>query len=120
MPADDKSIESNRRDAIFTGLLTAAVSWGAIVFFGYLETPPYTYNEIFGNVVPLCVFGFIGFIAGVLIVLSTLAICWPYRVSPFTSFWRLLAVIVIAICICKLAVYLGVRHMVLRPPPYGI
>jgi hypothetical protein len=85
---------------------------------GFVFTPArYYQNEIFGDIIPVAVYGFTGFFAAAATFLAALALLFPWRLQSFTFVSKLRIALIISACGCCAAVYFGLKMMSHNEPP---
>jgi hypothetical protein len=115
MVGDDRSA---RLDACLGAFILSGMVWAFVMLLGWMLTPPDTYNEPAGAIIPICVFGFSGALAASASFAFAMAVFRSPRLSPLTPVPRFIIAGVVAACLCGAATYWGVRHMEAHPSRY--
>lgn len=111
--------QANHRLTWFTSCATSGIIPVISICLGFILTPPAKYNEVMGDLIPVCVFGFYGALAAVLSFSVTFPIIGGIWLKSLPMPFRMTIALLISACTCAGAVYVGLRHMMgLTPAIY--
>ena len=97
-------------------LLLCLVLFPISIGLGFKITPQEKlYNDWFGVLTPLCVYGFNGAIAGAVATLGTVWVSRSSRLRSWPLFLRVLLAIVISVGAYAIGVLCGLEHLMRQP-----
>jgi len=107
---DGKS-EEDRDSILGTAFWCSAPIPLIAIFLGFVLTPEQYYDEIFGFINPVAVYGLTGFFAAASTFLSAVLLLFPLQLRSLTFKSRFRIVLIISACACAAAIYFGLKVM---------